>query len=111
MALASAHKYSVLLPTYNERDNIGIIVWLLVETFEQRYLAMRGASKHRQAGGGAPSHVAPSHPCVFTFCSGIDYEIIVIDDNSPDGTQEVVAELQRALGEDRCERRSTANER
>ena len=28
------HKYSVLLPTYNERDNIGIIVALLVKTFQ-----------------------------------------------------------------------------
>ncbi len=30
------HKYSVLLPTYNERDNIGIIVALLVKTFQSR---------------------------------------------------------------------------
>ena len=34
--------------------------------------------------------------------SDIDYEIVVIDDNSPDGTQAVVRQLQRALGEDRC---------
>ena len=27
-------KYSVLLPTFNERENIALIVWLLVETFE-----------------------------------------------------------------------------
>lgn len=31
------HKYSVLLPTYNERDNIGIIVALLVKTFRDRH--------------------------------------------------------------------------
>jgi hypothetical protein len=30
------HKYSVLLPTYNERENIGLIVWLLVRTFEEQ---------------------------------------------------------------------------
>lgn len=29
-------KYSVLLPTYNERDNIAIVVWLLVKTFTSR---------------------------------------------------------------------------
>jgi hypothetical protein len=29
-------KYSVLLPTYNERENIGLIVWLLVQTFEEQ---------------------------------------------------------------------------
>ena len=32
----AAPKYSVLLPTYNERDNIALIVWLLVETFEKQ---------------------------------------------------------------------------
>ena len=33
---AGGSKYSVLLPTYNERDNIALIVWLLVETFEKQ---------------------------------------------------------------------------
>lgn len=28
------HSYSVLLPTYNERENIGIIIALLVKTLE-----------------------------------------------------------------------------
>lgn len=28
------HKYSVLLPTYNEVDNIALSVWLLVRSFE-----------------------------------------------------------------------------
>lgn len=34
-------------------------------------------------------------------CSGLDYEIIIIDDNSPDGTQDVAKDLQRIYGEDR----------
>ena len=29
--------YSVLLPTYNERDNLPICVWLIVRAFEQQY--------------------------------------------------------------------------
>lgn len=29
-------KYSVLLPTYNERENLPLIVWLLVKSFSQR---------------------------------------------------------------------------
>ena len=33
---AATPKYSVLLPTYNERENIGLIVWLLVQTFEEQ---------------------------------------------------------------------------
>lgn len=32
---ARAPKYSVLLPTYNERENIALIVYLLVETFDK----------------------------------------------------------------------------
>jgi dolichol-phosphate mannosyltransferase len=28
-------KYSVLLPTYNEVENIAIIVWLLIRAFEE----------------------------------------------------------------------------
>ena len=37
-------------------------------------------------------------------CSNLDYEVIVIDDASPDGTQEVVAKLQTAYGHDRIVR-------
>ncbi|KAI1305145.1 dolichol-P-mannose synthesis [Mortierella claussenii] len=62
------HKYSVLLPTYNERDNLPVIVWLLTKTFQE---------------------------------NDIDYEIIVIDDNSPDGTLEIAQQLQKIYGEDR----------
>lgn len=31
------HKYSVILPTYNERKNLPIITWLLAKTFEEKY--------------------------------------------------------------------------
>ena len=30
-------KYSILLPTYNEKDNLPIIIWLIVKAFEERY--------------------------------------------------------------------------
>jgi hypothetical protein len=30
-------KYSVLLPTYNERENLPIIIWMLVKTFSEKY--------------------------------------------------------------------------
>lgn len=29
-------KYSILLPTYNEHDNLAIIVWLIVKYMEKR---------------------------------------------------------------------------
>lgn len=64
----SQDKYSVLLPTYNERENLPLIIWLLVKYFEE---------------------------------SGFDFEIIVIDDGSPDGTLEVAEELQKIYGDDR----------
>jgi len=35
------------------------------------------------------------------YCSNIAYEIIVIDDNSPDGTQDIVKRLQKAYGADK----------
>ena len=39
--MPSKAKYSVLLPTYNERDNIAIVVWLLIRTFTARYVAIK----------------------------------------------------------------------
>eukprot|EP01102_Stenamoeba_stenopodia_P006401 TRINITY_DN1754_c0_g1_i4.p1 TRINITY_DN1754_c0_g1~~TRINITY_DN1754_c0_g1_i4.p1 ORF type:complete len:262 (+),score=74.47 TRINITY_DN1754_c0_g1_i4:46-831(+) len=59
-------KFSVLLPTYNERDNLPLITWLLVNEFE--------SNKE-------------------------DYEIIIIDDASPDGTLEIAKQLQKIYGE------------
>jgi cellulose synthase/poly-beta-1,6-N-acetylglucosamine synthase-like glycosyltransferase len=61
-------KYSVLLPTYNERENLPVIIWLLARTFQQ---------------------------------NNIDWEIVIVDDASPDGTQEVAKELQKIYGENR----------
>lgn len=66
----SVNKYSVLLPTYNERSNLPIIVYLLTKALA-------------------------SSPLID------DYEIIIIDDGSPDGTLEVAKELQALYGEDR----------
>jgi dolichol-phosphate mannosyltransferase len=58
--------YSILLPTYNERENLPLIVWLIVKAFER---------------------------------SGYEYEIVIVDDNSPDGTQEVGKQLQTIYGD------------
>ncbi|NWZ19852.1 DPM1 mannosyltransferase, partial [Asarcornis scutulata] len=68
MAAGGAGKVSVLLPTYEERHNLPLVVWLLVRTFQD---------------------------------SGIDFEIIIIDDGSPDGTQEVAEQLEKIYGSDK----------
>ncbi|WRT67113.1 uncharacterized protein IL334_004079 [Kwoniella shivajii] len=67
-APSRSDKYSVILPTYNERKNLPVIVWLLAKTFESK---------------------------------GIKWEIIVVDDASPDGTQEVAKQLAGIYGEDK----------
>lgn len=38
---------------------------------------------------------------IFNFHSKLDYEIIVIDDGSPDGTLDVAKQLQTIYGDDR----------
>lgn len=35
------------------------------------------------------------------YCSGHNYEIIIIDDNSPDKTQEVAEQLQKIYGDEK----------
>jgi dolichol-phosphate mannosyltransferase len=59
--------YSIILPTYNERQNLPYILWLIDRAFQQ---------------------------------SNLDYEVIVVDDNSPDGTQEVCKALQHIFNKD-----------
>mmetsp|Transcript_19614 Transcript_19614/g.24190 ORF Transcript_19614/g.24190 Transcript_19614/m.24190 type:complete len:238 (-) Transcript_19614:299-1012(-) len=60
-------KYSVILPTYNERQNLPIIFYLLHQTF----------TKH-----------------------SIKFEVVIVDDSSPDNTLEVAQKLQTAFGKD-----------
>lgn len=59
--------YSVILPTYNERENLPIITQLLHDTFADAKL---------------------------------NYEIIVVDDSSPDNTLEVAKSLKQIFGAD-----------
>ncbi|GAB1729625.1 Dolichol-phosphate mannosyltransferase subunit [Hortaea werneckii] len=67
----STNKYSVLLPTYNERRNLPIIVWLLNREFTR---------------------------------ASADWEIVIVDDGSPDGTQEIAKQLMKAYNTKQHER-------
>ncbi|KAG0494927.1 hypothetical protein HPP92_005921 [Vanilla planifolia] len=60
------NKYSIIIPTYNERLNIALITYLIFKHLSE-------------------------------FC----FEIIIVDDGSPDGTQDIVKQLQQLYGEDR----------
>ena len=53
-------KYSIILPTYQERKNIHIMMWLIFDTAQK---------------------------------NNINLEVVVVEDNSPDGTADVVVEL------------------
>ncbi|TPX38364.1 hypothetical protein SmJEL517_g00155 [Synchytrium microbalum] len=64
--MPKSDKYSVLLPTYNERQNLPVMIYLLHQAF----------TKHE-----------------------LNYEIIIIDDASPDGTLQVAKQLQEVYGE------------
>ena len=69
------HKYSVILPTYNERENLPIITYLLAKTFEANKL---------------------------------QWEVIIVDDASPDGTQDVAKQLIKLYGEEHIQLRPRA---
>lgn len=73
--MASTDKYSIILPTYNERRNLPILVYLLAKTFKAEKL---------------------------------DWEVIIVDDNSPDGTQEIAKKLVDVFGSDHIQLRARA---
>lgn len=68
-------KYSIILPTYNERKNLPILVYLLDKTFRE---------------------------------AKIDWEVVIVDDASPDGTQEIAHKLIDVFGADHIQLRPRA---
>jgi dolichol-phosphate mannosyltransferase len=59
--------YSIILPTYNERENLPIIYYLIDKTFNEVKL---------------------------------NYEVVIVDDSSPDNTLEVAEAIQSSYGKD-----------
>ena len=64
--------YSVILPTFNERENLPIIYYLIDKTFTEL-----------------------QDPKT-------DYEVVIVDDSSPDNTLEVAQALQKSYGKKSC---------
>ena len=71
--MAPPPTYSVIVPTYNERENVPILAALLAEALE--------SPRERGGAGLAPA----------------DWELVVVDDASPDGTAATVRALARCF--------------
>ena len=67
---------SVIVPTYNERENIGTL-YVLIRDAERAFEEATGANARTER-----------------------WEIIVVDDNSPDGTSAVVEALQKEYSDE-----------
>jgi len=67
-AASTLPDYSVFLPTYNEAENLPIVVSMLVQVFE---------------------------------VLDVPFEVIIVDDNSPDGTGEIAERIQDIYGAQR----------
>jgi len=57
-------KYSVILPTYNEKENLPLIIYLIMTMAKEKYTCL-------------------------LINSNLDFEVVIIEDSSPDGTYEV----------------------
>ena len=47
------------------------------------------------------SEQAVADVCLVEVCSDLAWEVIVVDDNSPDGTQDVAKQLAATYGDDK----------
>lgn len=92
LTMTDTNKYSVILPTYQERKNLPIIVWLLHKTFSQQYSSLPSSQPSSQ-----------THDSTYSRRE-LDWEIIIVDDASPDGTLDVAKELQTVYGPDKIVR-------
>lgn len=63
--------YSIILPTYNEKENLPLIYYLIHDTFQKANIS--------------------------------SYEVVIVDDSSPDGTLGVAQSLQSIYGDDRIQ--------
>ena len=96
---APANKYSVLLPTYNEAVNLPLMVGLLDDVFTSQCVLPRAAASRARLRENV-SHDAARRPSPYPR-SSLAYEVIVVEDSSPDGTYAVALSLQKIFGADK----------
>ncbi|GAB66687.1 dolichyl-phosphate b-D-mannosyltransferase [Plasmodium cynomolgi strain B] len=68
ISMTFAQKYSIILPTYNEKDNLPYVIYMIIKELKKK---------------------------------NIDFEIIVVDDNSEDKTGDVCKKLQSIFEEEK----------
>jgi glycosyltransferase involved in cell wall biosynthesis len=90
----------VILPTYNEKQNLPLIISMLAYEFETKYVIITSLnvydgvyiSMHYNKNSWLTSFVLDDLPIQTT--SSLEYEIVIVDDNSPDGTGAIADQLQ-----------------
>jgi len=114
---AKTDKYSILLPTYNEKDNLSAHYVLDCESIRWEVCFHMGGELHGGCKSAILASVSKSRIvffllsnckisfhirflllwCLTELFSGYNYEVIVIDDGSPDGTLEVAKKTAEDL--------------
>lgn len=96
-------KYSVILPTYNEKRNLPLIISMLNKSFTDKLvvkpIALSTANYTRSII--LHTHLSASNCFEYLSTSKLDYEIVIVEDNSPDGTLQAAKEMKRIYGDSR----------
>ncbi|KAL6894369.1 hypothetical protein ACP4OV_008467 [Aristida adscensionis] len=110
-AAGAKREYSIIVPTYNERLNVALIVYLIFkhlpisvcedssESFARLWLAP--ATVTLLGTTFLLEGVVKMSIITKGYSANVNFEIIIVDDGSPDGTQDIVKQLQQVYGEDR----------
>jgi hypothetical protein len=111
LGMSSFDKYSVILPTSGETfpsqpytsEALTRALSGLQDTTNAATFPWSSGCWHARFSQ-SPSPI-PSVPAWFDFmrtlvCSNVPWEVVIVDDASPDGTQEVARQLQKVYGDD-----------
>ena len=86
--ISSAQRALVIVPTYNERENLPLLVDALLRLRFDPSASAQGRPEHGRTGDHAHRPEALE--------GELSLDVLVVDDNSPDGTGEIADGLARA---------------